>query len=1585
MPDALRFQINNYDTYQTRPSPLDHQKNLSNVPVIRIYGSLGSSGANVVAHVHNYFPYVFIDCLEHDYNVLEDPKHISEVIDLLELALADSYLTRAPGDDDEDDEEFAADATPVPGSRKYIAAVSLCKACPIYGYQVGYRLFYRISVLLPLYKVRLVTLFHDGKANFQKAMAKNAPKRFSRPTVYEAHIPFLMQFLADFNLYGCGWIEVDRCYFRTPVVRPGQIGDLKEHLRPFLGPDNVLNPAKFARIGRSLVEIDINAADILNRGAISQKHLHNDFSELLTGTGSSPPTGEVYLSSLKYMYEDLRYQCRQRSATQAANFHTQEDIGTQIGLGGTEWLNQAELTNLLDYVVSINKTSGTPDPQLFRKRIEEEGIRSFPTAFEAVDIELRPPDELQLNRETDIIRWTDYDLLFLMTSDEASLENPPSLQKKNSFVSGLPAEYFDDIEFSDSEYGDADDKKDFNNENDNNENDANDNNDKNGNDNNDNSGHECVLTSQAVVHHKLDESILFQVTQTQRNKRPYSQTDLGPLPQLQVLNSFIESDVSSSIGEKASPRKVTQLLCNPKNVYEFPLPAILAKDKIMESFFDANLLQINHVDPFYDIKADMPSKPLIFANKRIDVKFKHYDTIELFNINNDLLSVSKAMRESLGTPKIATNVPNLTNWQYIVAPPLKGEVNDWIQEEKKQQHKRKKFKSQIEPPITQTNDYKYSYRSARPTRNPNASFNNLTNFYMEMHASTNEKDLLADPELDEVSFIVYTFDDSNNCFANDILKSGILVFEADCDNARLKTIKGISLCLDQKTNIEVFDSEKSMIQRLLDLVEYFDPDILSGYEVNALSWGYIIERGRRVYDENYLFGLSRCTFKSNGKFGDRWGYTHTSAITINGRYMLNIWRILRSELSLTSYSLENVTYHLLHQALPKILNVQLSGWLKSGYFQDMVFVFNYYQRRLRLILKILDVKELIGKNVEQSRVIGIDFNSNFYRGSQYKVESILVRIAKLENMLLTSPSKAQVHKMKPIECIPLIMEPDSNFYKSPLLVLDFQSLYPSIIIAYNYCYSTLVGKLGGFNQKKNQVGFLKNIHLPLGIVDLLRQHDGITLSPNGYMFVKSSVRRSMLSKMLHEILNARINVKKAIKICGDDPELIKLYNSKQLALKLIANVTYGYTSATFSGRMPNSDISDAIVATGREILSKSIEMIEAQEHGAKVIYGDTDSLFVYLPGKSRADAFTIGQNLASYITKQFPDPVKLKFEKVYHPCVLLSKKRYVGYSYETPDQVAPKFDAKGIETIRRDGIPAQLKLVEKTLRILFDTKNLSLVKNYTLREFYKILINRVSIKDFCFAKEVRHGTYKNEKHLPPGAVIANKMVEKDPRSEPQYRERVPYLVTQDPKKPRIKDRSITPEEFMESLATKSPHRLDFDYYISRVLIPPLERIFNLIGVDVKGWYRELPKFAQKYTTIKENDILNVSSNFIRFNSCLVCGSELSRMRDLKHLCGQCKEDELSLANDLFLGEQERELKLLSHRETCYGCLQSNFGVFNNRSDNRNKRERSCVNGDCKVYYSKKKAEKEVGQDFGRMHLVLGDVEEASAGMNARAI
>lgn len=374
----------------------------------------------------------------------------------------------------------------------------------------------------------------------------------------------------------------------------------------------------------------------------------------------------------------------------------------------------------------------------------------------------------------------------------------------------------------------------------------------------------------------------------------------------------------------------------------------------------------------------------------------------------------------------------------------------------------------------------------------------------------------------------------------------------------------------------------------------------------------MIERARCKYDYSLCDELSRVKRDSRGRFGkdsDRWGFNTTSTIRITGRHMINIWRAMQSELSLVQYTMKNVAWHLLHTRVPHYSWKTLTQWHKSGRSRDLGRLVQYYHARTRLDMAILDANELIPRTSEQARLLGVDFFSVFSRGSQFKVGSIMFRIAKPENLMLVSPSKKQVGGQNALECLPLVMEPQSGFYNSPLVVLDFQSLYPSVMIAYNYCYSTFLGRIKDW-RGTNKMGFTEYSRQD-GLLALLQ--DYINIAPNGMMYVKAEMRKSLLAKMLAEILETRVMVKSSMNEDKDDRALQRLLNNRQLALKLLANVTYGYTSASFSGRMPCSEIADSIVQTGRETLERAVAHIHSVARwGAEVVHGDTDSLFVYL-------------------------------------------------------------------------------------------------------------------------------------------------------------------------------------------------------------------------------------------------------------------------------------------------------------------------------------------------------------------------------------
>ncbi|KAH7358579.1 DNA polymerase family B [Plectosphaerella cucumerina] len=998
-------------------------------------------------------------------------------------------------------------------------------------------------------------------------------------------------------------------------------------------------------------------------------------------------------------------------------------------------------------------------------------------------------------------------------------------------------------------------------------------------------------------------------------------------------------------------------------------------------------------DAYYSDDKDVPPRPREYAGREFRLQSHACDFLPSFDPSGQSLA-SRGLEDeddaADGHEQFDIHdykLCSFKDWEVARPPPTPQEVAEWCQ---KRQAKAKhalalaspspskplhspghqRFFSQIDGPSPRNkHGFKYSQKMKSTSVKHEAQY--MSTMSLEVHVNSRGK-LVPNPEEDEVQCVFWSIKADGTASTSqgqpgDIL-AGIIVLSPDGRLAeRIRKQTGVEIIEEQ--------DELAMMVQMVDIVRAHDPDILTGYEVHGSSWGYLIERARLKYDFDLCDEFSRVKSNSHGRIGkdnDRWGFNTTSTIRVTGRHMINIWRAMRGELNLLQYTMENVVWHLLHRRIPHYSWRTLTGWYQGARQRDLSKLLRYYLTRTRLDIELLEANELIPRTSEQARLLGVDFFSVFSRGSQFKVESIMFRIAKPENFILVSPSRKQVGGQNALECLPLVMEPQSAFYSSPLIVLDFQSLYPSVMIAYNLCYSTFLGRIVNW-RGMNKMGFTEyKRHERL--LELLKDH--INITPNGMMYVKTEVRKSLLAKMLTEILETRVMVKSGMKQDKDDKTLQQLLNNRQLALKLLANVTYGYTSASFSGRMPCSEIADSIVQTGRETLERAIAFIHSQERwGAEVVYGDTDSLFIYLKGRTRDQAFDLGNEIAKAITDMNPRPIKLKFEKVYHPCVLLAKKRYVGYKYESRDQIVPEFDAKGIETVRRDGTPAEQKIEEKALRLLFETADLSQIKSYFQSQCEKIMRGAVSVQDFCFAREVRLGSYSDKGPPPPGALISTKRMLEDARAEPQYGERVPYVVVTGAPGARLIDRCVAPEDLLND----SHAQLDAEYYISKNLIPPLERIFNLVGANVRQWYDEMPK-VQRIRRLEHNPaegaamaqanpgglgaLRKTLESYMKSASCIVCDV---KMNDEGTLCAECRCDVpgsvLALETRL-RSEEKRYQDIMRLCRTCAGMPQLD--------------EVPCDSKDCPVFYSRVKQKTKVGMERSIIEPVIKELGAEAA-------
>ena len=1054
--------------------------------------------------------------------------------------------------------------------------------------------------------------------------------------------------------------------------------------------------------------------------------------------------------------------------------------------------------------------------------------------------------------------------------------------------------------------------------------------------------------------------------------------DSTPTKQSSQLQSYSADSVSNT-----SDAYISEMMSNLFESFSFSFnrqlgcfkPACPAPEVVCSTLNNHGYPSVVYQKAHYSDTRDVPGRTREYAGREFRLEGSSIHYLPDF----DPSGTSPAMFGEQGGGALSRNEQDqydqqlrestsIRVWEFAPVPPTRAEVVQWFENVISEQNSqiqqaratlpepqlKPNVLSQIEGPTQR--DYSSKYPQKGQQTSVERQTQNMSIMSLEVHVNTRGV-LAPNPEEDEVSCVFWCIQSESE----DLIPNGNIpgvhvgmIYQGKDDVPADKIVRALRIETDYQT------TELDLINRVVDIVRSYDPDIITGYEVHNNSWGYLIERAKKKYDFELCDELSKVKSQAHGRFGkdnDRWGFNKTSAVRTTGRHIINLWRAMRGELNLLQYTMENVVFHVLHRRIPHYSHRDLTTWYQSGKPRNLMKVVSYFASRVQMNLEVLESNELISRTREQASLLGVDFFSVFSRGSQFKVESLMFRIAKPENFVLISPSRKQVGQQNALECLPLVMEPQSDFYTSPVVVLDFQSLYPSVMIAYNYCYSTFLGRAHQW-RGRNKMGFMDYERQPQ-LLDLLK--DKINIAPNGMIYTKPEVRTSLLARMLSEILETRVMVKTGMKMDKDDKILQRLLNNRQLALKLIANVTYGYTSASFSGRMPCSEIADSIVQTGRETLEKAIALIHSVERwGAEVVYGDTDSLFIHLKGRTRDEAFDIGEEIAKTVTDMNPRPVKLKFEKVYHPCVLLAKKRYVGFKYEHRDQKEPEFDAKGIETVRRDGTPAEQKIEEKALKILFRTADLSHVKRYFQNQCTKIMQGNVSIQDFCFAREVRLGTYSERGLPPPGALLSTKKMLEDPRLEPQYGERVPYVVVTGAPGSRLIDRCVAPE----TLLNDAQLDLDAEYYITKNLIPPLERIFNLVGANIRQWYDEMPKFHRVrrvegvITTGSSKTSAALTSrktleSYMKSSSCLICKSTITdpsstttittnNGRDANiPLCHTCQATPHVSLLHLLSRRQQAEKRVSDLNRICRSCMGVPFGD-----------EVVCDSKDCPVFYSR---------------------------------
>lgn len=237
--------------------------------------------------------------------------------------------------------------------------------------------------------------------------------------------------------------------------------------------------------------------------------------------------------------------------------------------------------------------------------------------------------------------------------------------------------------------------------------------------------------------------------------------------------------------------------------------------------------------------------------------------------------------------------------------------------------------------------------------------------------------------------------------------------------------------------------------------------------------------------------------------------------------------------------------------------------------------------------------------------------------------------------------------------------------------------------------------------------------------------------------------------------------------------------------------------------------------------------------------------------------------------------------------------------------------------------------MEKSLRILFETKSINEIKPYLESVFYKVINeNGENLHEYIFAKEYRGILGYRPKTYIPSMEISNQLVEKyGEHCRPFIKERVPYVIGNSQINERLVKLVIHPLDYLND----SNLRINSAYYIDRVLIPPIQRVFGLLNLNIRHFYNELPKKVFYLNAIEKQNLTNVISssntntltNYFNFVKCLVCDRKLDQSNLVKSICADCLRNTQSSIINLFEELRLNEIRLTKSTSKCLDCTKMN--------------------------------------------------------------
>jgi len=615
-----------------------------------------------------------------------------------------------------------------------------------------------------------------------------------------------------------------------------------------------------------------------------------------------------------------------------------------------------------------------------------------------------------------------------------------------------------------------------------------------------------------------------------------------------------------------------------------------------------------------------------------------------------------------------------------------------------------------------------------------------------------------------------------------------VVMMAFCFSEPFKGKNSLVLATRQDSEVISFDSEREMLEEFVKMVREYDPDVLTGYNINNFDMPYLLERMRRNRTPAFL---GRC----NQKQASARKVMARHRVSVPGRVVLDSYEIVKKDFSLVRYGLDFVAETLLKQKKEDVKHSEIEKLWEGNQeeFRRLVFYArNDAQLAMDLVLKL----NLVDKYAALSRISGTLLQDTVDSGETTRIENFLLReFNKHGYMLPCKPESSDVAKRESVMGKDLkggfVLEPDKQLH-SYVAVFDFKSMYPSIIRTYNICPTTI----------------LKGVEI-----------EGAIESPHGTRFAPKEVRSGIVPAILEELMNSRQAARKRLKSAKDLGKK-RLLNAEQWALKIMANAFYGHMGYA-RARIYDLDIANTITYTGRHMIQKTKGIIES-ELGYGVVYGDTDSVFVKMKEEDMERIRAAGELIAKHVTKQLPDLMELQFEKVFKRFLPLTKKRYMAWSFEPVDGGwEEKIEMKGIETVRRDWCGLVSEATRNVIEIVLKKDDPKAAVKYFRGVIEDLLGRKIPMQKLIITKTMtkQPRTYIG---MQPHIELVKKIQARGPGEVPGIGDRIGYVIVKG--MGLLSKRAEDPVYVMEKGL-----EVDSQYYIENQLLPPLERIFGALG------------------------------------------------------------------------------------------------------------------------------------------------------------